>query len=65
VVSGREELLDGTGTVLQDFEHEGRIRIHGEIWNARSAVPLRQGQQVRVVGMQGLVLHVEPVARDQ
>lgn len=65
VVSGREELLGGIGTVLQDFEHEGRIRIHGEMWNARSAVPLRQGQQVRVLGMEGLVLRVEPAGQDK
>ena len=64
VVSGREELIGGVGTILDDFEKDGRIRIHGEVWNARSTVPLHKGQQVRVKSMQGLVLNVEPVAEE-
>jgi len=65
VVSGREEMVGGKGVVLDDFDGSGRIRIHGEVWNARSKAPLRQGQQVRVIMMDGLILHVEPVAREK
>jgi len=61
VVSGREEMLDGIGVVLEDFDGNGRIRIHSEDWNARSTVALRAGQQVRVTGLDGLVLDVQPV----
>ncbi len=61
VVSGREELIGGTGVVLEDFAGDGHIRIHSEVWNAHASVPLRQGQQVRVIAMEGLTLHVEPV----
>jgi membrane-bound serine protease (ClpP class) len=64
VVSGREEMVGGKGIVLDDFEGSGRIRIHGEVWNAHSKVPLHQGQQVRVIMMDGLILHVEPVAQE-
>jgi membrane-bound serine protease (ClpP class) len=64
VVSGREELLGGTGVVLEDFDGAGRIRIHGEVWSARSGEPLRKGQTVRVVAMEGLVLRVEPGVRE-
>jgi membrane-bound serine protease (ClpP class) len=60
VVAGREELIGGVGVALEDFEDAGRIRIHSEMWNARSVVPLRRGQRVRVVGMEGLILRVEP-----
>jgi membrane-bound serine protease (ClpP class) len=65
VVSGREEMVGGKGVVLDDFDGSGRIRIHGEVWNARSKVPLRQGQQVRVIMMDGLILHVVPVAGEK
>jgi membrane-bound serine protease (ClpP class) len=65
VVSGREEMVGGMGVALDDFDGSGRIRIHGEVWNARSKAPLRQGQQVRVVTMDGLILHVEPVTREK
>lgn len=64
VVSGREELIGAIGTILEDFENDGRIRIHGEVWNAHSSVPLHKGQQVRVHSMQGLVLNVEPDTRE-
>ena len=64
VVSGQEELIGAIGTVLEDFESEGHIRIHSEVWNAHSIVPMRKGEQVRVQSMQGLVLNVEPISRE-
>ena len=60
VVSGREEMLHASGEVLGDFVGKGRIRIHGEVWKAESATPLRQGDKVQVVAIDGLVLKVQP-----
>jgi membrane-bound serine protease (ClpP class) len=57
-------MLTAVGEVLDDFEGDGRIRIHGEVWNARSTVPLHKGSLVQVVAMDGLVLHVKPVTRE-
>ena len=64
IVSGREELIGAMGAVLEDFEKDGRIRIHGEVWGAHSSVPVHKGQQVRVQSMRGLVLNVEPVTKE-
>jgi membrane-bound serine protease (ClpP class) len=64
VVSGQEELIGAIGTILEDFENEGHIRLHSEVWNARSRVPLRKGEQARVQSMQGLILNVEPITRE-
>lgn len=60
VVTGREELVGAEGVALEDFVVAGKIRVHGEIWNARSPVPVRRGQPVRVRRMDGLTLDVEP-----
>lgn len=66
VVSGRDELIGATATVIADFPiegsdgAEGTVRVHSENWRARSRVPLRKNQQVKVTGVQGLVLQVEP-----
>jgi membrane-bound serine protease (ClpP class) len=60
VVSGMEELLGATGEAIEDFTGKGRIRIHGEIWWAESAVPLQGGDKVRVDSIEGLVLRVHP-----
>ena len=65
VVSGQEELLHASGEVLDDFEGRGRIRIHGEIWLAESATPLRQGDRVQVVAVDGLVLKVQPLIQEK
>ncbi len=59
VVSGREEIIGSMGEVLGDFEAEGWARVHSETWRVRSAQPMRQGQKVRVVGINGLTLDVE------
>jgi membrane-bound serine protease (ClpP class) len=60
VVSGAEEMLHAVGEAVEDFEHQGRIRIHGEIWLAQSAQPVRRGDRLRVTALDGLVLQVEP-----
>ncbi len=61
VVSGAEEMVGASGRVLEDFDGSGDVFVHGERWNARSRVPLQAGQDVRVTGMNGLELEVEPV----
>lgn len=60
VVSGMEELIGSQGEALSDFEHDGRIRIHSESWLARSNVPVKHGQRVKVTGIDGLCLIIEP-----
>ncbi|MGH8549429.1 MAG: NfeD family protein [Methylococcales bacterium] len=58
VVSGREAMIGGFGTALNDFQNVGTIRIHSENWSARTDIPLKKGEGVRVTGMDGLVLSV-------
>jgi membrane-bound serine protease (ClpP class) len=65
VVSGREELLEARGEVLDDFDGRGRIRVHGEVWQAMTKVPLRRGEKVRVRSVEGLVLGVEPETEEK
>lgn len=40
----------------------GQVFIHGELWQAHSAAPIRQGESVRVTARSGLLLYVEPVS---
>ncbi|MGM0784029.1 MAG: NfeD family protein [Pseudomonadota bacterium] len=61
VRTGQEELVESEAKVLEDFEGQGHVRLHGERWNARSTQPLRRGQVVRVVGIDGLTVDVEPL----
>lgn len=65
VVSGQEQLTGGEAETLEAFDREGQVRIHSEIWHARTSVPLRKGQKVRVTKMDGLTLWVEPAAEQE
>ena len=62
VVSGMEELLGGEALVIEDFEQEGRVNIHSENWSALCDTPLQKGQSVKVIGIDGLTLQVEPLS---
>ena len=60
VVSGREHMIGARGEALGDFQGEGWARVRGEQWKVRAAASVRRGQRLRVTGMHGLVLDVEP-----
>ncbi|RPI42924.1 MAG: nodulation protein NfeD [Betaproteobacteria bacterium] len=60
VVSGREEMLGAIGEAREDFETEGWMHIHGELWRVRSARPVRRGERLRVRAIDGLTLVAEP-----
>jgi len=61
VVSGLEELVGAEASVLADFDRQGRVSLHSETWQALSSAPLRKGQKVKVFGIEGLTLRVEPL----
>lgn len=61
VVSGVEQMVSGEGVVVDDFDGRGTILIHSEHWSAESPKPLKKGQRVKVTGIDGLTLQVEPV----
>lgn len=59
-VTGAEEMIDSRGTVVDWQTGRGNIRVHGEIWSARSDKELQSGDSVRVMRREGLTLIVEP-----
>jgi len=61
IVSGSEEMTGALGEAVENFDTQGNIHIHGEIWQATANTPIKKGQTVRVTGMDGLVLSVGPV----
>ena len=65
VVSGMEELLGSEALVVEDFEQKGRVNIHSENWSALCNTPLQKGQYVKVIGINGLTLEVEPLSKSK
>jgi membrane-bound serine protease (ClpP class) len=61
VTTGREGLLGETGLALENFNEEGSgtVKVHGEIWRARSDEIIRAGEGVVVTDMEGMALKVK------
>jgi membrane-bound serine protease (ClpP class) len=59
VVTGRDAMIGASAEVLDDFAERGLVRLHGEVWQARSRIPLTKGARVRVIRIDDLVLTVE------
>lgn len=57
--TGREGLVGETGMVRSWGDSSGRVFVQGELWEARSEEAFREGEEVRVVGVEGLRLRVK------
>jgi membrane-bound serine protease (ClpP class) len=60
VVSGVEGLTREIAEAVEDFDHHGLVRVHGELWTAVSSEPVRAGQRLRIRNVDGLLIRVEP-----
>ena len=59
--TGREELIGQEGVVTTDLAPKGVVQLQAERWTARSVGPdIPAGVKVRVIGLEGLTLQVEP-----
>jgi membrane-bound serine protease (ClpP class) len=60
--TGKEELIGAHGVAVAPLAAgaEGMIRVHGELWRAESSQPVREGETVKVLRVEGLKLYVEP-----
>jgi membrane-bound serine protease (ClpP class) len=47
--TGREGLEGEVGTAQTDIDPEGKVFVHGEIWQAESSEKIPRGTKVRVV----------------
>jgi membrane-bound serine protease (ClpP class) len=61
VVTGSEALIGAEGETVSWQDSEGRVRVKGEIWLARSDAPVAAGDRVKVINRDGLVLRVEAI----
>lgn len=63
-VTGADTLVGQTAVAVDDFEHDGQVRVLGEIWHARSQQPVRRGQLLQVTERSDLVLTVRPADKE-
>jgi membrane-bound serine protease (ClpP class) len=59
-LTGQRGLVGKIGVVKQALNPEGKVFVHGELWQAIARVPIEDGRKVRITGVEGLTLTVEP-----
>ena len=58
VVSGITTIIGRVGIATSDFDHQGVVKVDGELWNAVTDMPLKQGERIVVKAVSGLTLTV-------
>lgn len=64
-ITGKEGLIDAIGVCETEINPEGKIFVHGELWNSISEEVIQPKEKVRVVGADGLTLRVERLEREE
>ncbi|MGI8685640.1 MAG: NfeD family protein [Acidimicrobiales bacterium] len=61
---GRESMVGEVGAAVDPVDPDGTVQVRGATWRARTnrATPIGAGDSVRVIGIDGLLLEVEPEA---
>ena len=62
VVTGEQGLVGETGVAQTALSPQGKVFVHGELWDAIAPSPVPIGQLVVVRRVDGLTLQVEPLA---
>jgi membrane-bound serine protease (ClpP class) len=60
VVTGQEGMIGEIGVARTALGPDGKVFVHGEIWDAVARKAIDEGARVRVAGVDGLHLIVEP-----
>jgi len=61
IVTGEQGLIGEVGIAQSALSPTGKVFVHGELWDALSAVPVAAGEQVVIRQVEGLTLRVDPI----
>jgi membrane-bound serine protease (ClpP class) len=62
IVTGVEGMVGQHGVTVGELHPDGTVLVRGEYWQAHAPAPVAGNEPVRVVGVKGLILRVEPDA---
>ena len=61
VKTGKEALIGARGVATTDLKPKGEVRVMSEFWEATAKeATIAAGQEVEVIGMEGMTLVVKP-----
>ena len=61
VFTGDQGMIGLIGVADNDIYRDGRVKVRGEYWKARSSSPISAGKAVKVLAVESLTLEVEEV----
>jgi len=59
--TGLKGIVGEIGVARTKISAEGKVFVHGELWNATSEEVIRKGEKIGVIGIEGLTLRVEKI----
>lgn len=62
VATGTSGMVGEVGRAETAIAPQGKVYVHGELWNAVSSVPISAGAMIRVKSIDGMTLEIEPVS---
>lgn len=62
-MTGREGMVGLVGVAKTPVAPQGKILVHGELWEAISEQPLQPGDRAEIMKLEGLTLYVKPTAK--
>jgi membrane-bound serine protease (ClpP class) len=62
-LTGKEGMVGKTGTAETDIDPKGKVFVEGEIWDAYSETPIKKGEEVKILSVEGLRLKVTKAHR--
>ncbi|HHG74036.1 MAG TPA: nodulation protein NfeD [Persephonella sp.] len=57
-ITGKEGMIGKIGVAETDINPEGKVFVEGEIWDAYSDTPVKKGDKVKIISVEGLRLKV-------
>ena len=58
-ITGREGLIGAIGAAITVISPKGKVFVEGEIWDARSDEDIKEGEEIEVTSIEGLLLKVK------
>jgi membrane-bound serine protease (ClpP class) len=63
VATGAQAMVGALGIARTPLAPEGKVFVHGELWNANASAPVAAGEQVQIRRVDGLTLYVDPAGK--
>ena len=61
--TGSEGLVGETGIARTRLDPEGKVFVHGEFWNAYTDETIEEGEKIRILKAEGLIVKVEKLKK--